>query len=694
MAKKKNISAVISLKDNMSATMRGIRREQKAFQKEVRQTRKEIQSANRQKMKVRMDSTIAHKKIQKLRKDLAPLRKKVATAVALKDEATAKTKKIKSQIRSIAKTIAKPAVFLKDKTTSVISKIKSKISSIAKIATIPLAIAGGAVGATLKSGMELEQQKISVRHFMGVGNKGKSNDQLDKMSSSYIKQLRDNANSTPFETGEVISAGTRALQIEGGNVGNAMDTVKLAEDMAAMNPEKSVSDAIEALADAKVGEMERLKEFGVKASSKDDFKTVQKQLQDMYAGGADKLASSGTGLWSTILGKLKSSVADTGLKMLDALKPAMSDLIGFIDSISPKLSQVGTVIGNGLGKAISWIKEQMPTIGPIFQDVFNSIGSVVQTVVPLIGQAITALQPVFKGLLTVAQAVFKGIATAVQIAAPIVSATLNALKPVFSLVGSALNVLGGVFTSVFNVIKSVVTTATNIVKSAINGVKFVINGVKSAVHTMGSVFSSVFNGIKTVVQNAYNFIKPILDKIKSGVNLVQDVASNLGGGHVPGQNALGTRYWKGGVSLVGEHGPELVQMPSATKVYTNRQTKDKMKSDINLVQNITNNFKDKNKPGKNALGTKYWKGGMSFVGEYGPELVQIPRGSKIYTNRETKNMTKTSGDNVKQDNQTNISINIAKLGDTLLMKEDANVQKIASKLAEEIKDHLIAYGGV
>ena len=211
---------------------------------------------------------------------------------------------------------------------------------------------------------------------------------------------------------------------------------------------------------------------------------------------------------------------------------------------------------------------------------------------------------------------------------------------------------------------------------------------------MGSVFSSVFNGIKTVVQNAYNFIKPILDKIKSGVNLVQDVASNLGGGHVPGQNALGTRYWKGGVSLVGEHGPELVQMPSATKVYTNRQTKDKMKSDINLVQNITNNFKDKNKPGKNALGTKYWKGGMSFVGEYGPELVQIPRGSKIYTNRETKNMTKTSGDNVKQDNQTNISINIAKLGDTLLMKEDANVQKIASKLAEEIKDHLIAYGGV
>ena len=90
MAKKKHISAVISLKDNMSATMRGIRREQKAFQREVKQTRAAIRSANKEKMKIRLDNTQAHKAIQKIRKDIAPLRKKLATAIALKDETTAK----------------------------------------------------------------------------------------------------------------------------------------------------------------------------------------------------------------------------------------------------------------------------------------------------------------------------------------------------------------------------------------------------------------------------------------------------------------------------------------------------------------------------------------------------------------------------------------------------------------------------
>ena len=53
------------------------------------------------------------------------------------------------------------------------------------------------------------------------------------MSADYLKSLRNNANATPFETREVIAAGTRALQIAGGNTKEAMGMVKLAEDMAA-----------------------------------------------------------------------------------------------------------------------------------------------------------------------------------------------------------------------------------------------------------------------------------------------------------------------------------------------------------------------------------------------------------------------------------------------------------------------------
>lgn len=39
-----------------------------------------------------------------------------------------------------------------------------------------------------------------------------------------------------------------------------------------------------------------------------------------------------------------------------------------------------------------------------------------------------------------------------------------------------------------------------------------------------------------------------------------------------------------------------------------------------------------------AAGTKYHPGGLAIVGEEGPELVNLPRGSKVYTNQETNTM--------------------------------------------------------
>lgn len=42
--------------------------------------------------------------------------------------------------------------------------------------------------------------------------------------------------------------------------------------------------------------------------------------------------------------------------------------------------------------------------------------------------------------------------------------------------------------------------------------------------------------------------------------------------------------------------------------------------------------------GNNAEGTDYWRGGLTWVGERGPELVSLPRGSRIYSNEESEAM--------------------------------------------------------
>jgi len=45
----------------------------------------------------------------------------------------------------------------------------------------------------------------------------------------------------------------------------------------------------------------------------------------------------------------------------------------------------------------------------------------------------------------------------------------------------------------------------------------------------------------------------------------------------------------------------------------------------------------------NATGTSNWRGGMTWVGERGPELVNLPRGSQVYTNQQSMAMASASG---------------------------------------------------
>lgn len=52
-------------------------------------------------------------------------------------------------------------------------------------------------------------------------------------------------------------------------------------------------------------------------------------------------------------------------------------------------------------------------------------------------------------------------------------------------------------------------------------------------------------------------------------------------------------------------------------------------------QNLVPIFGGRQEKG-NANGTNYWEGGRTIVGEYGPEIVDLPRGSSINTNAQTQ----------------------------------------------------------
>ncbi len=56
---------------------------------------------------------------------------------------------------------------------------------------------------------------------------------------------------------------------------------------------------------------------------------------------------------------------------------------------------------------------------------------------------------------------------------------------------------------------------------------------------------------------------------------------------------------------------------------------------------------------KNAQGTNYFSGGWTWVGEQGPELIELPKASKVYSNQKSMDMAKGSNGGITQ----NITIN-------------------------------------
>ena len=114
------------------------------------------------------------------------------------------------------------------------------------------AVAGGVasgIGKIWSGGSERQQYLSSMTHFMGGDESG---------AREMMDWANENARVTQFSSSEVLGAASRAIQIADGNASEAQRLTSLAEDMASLTPGKSVMDAMEALADAQMGEFERL----------------------------------------------------------------------------------------------------------------------------------------------------------------------------------------------------------------------------------------------------------------------------------------------------------------------------------------------------------------------------------------------------------------------------------------------------
>ncbi len=614
--------------------------------------------------------------MQNLSRRLEPFRKKLVTVIAIKDIASAKIKSVINQGKALAKMTFAPILKVKDKLSSGISKAKQKLASAFKSVAIPVTVAATvatvALGGAVKSGMQLEQQKVSMEHFIGTTNKGMSSDDVKQLTESFTQQLRDNANATPFETGDVMAAGSRAVAIAGGNTKDAMSMVKLAEDMAASSGgTKTISDAIEALADAKMGETERLKEFGFKISA-DEFNAkgyegVSSDLNDFFGGASQKLANTGAGLVSTIKGKLKSNFADFGLSVVEKLKPSLIKLIDYVDEMTPVFEKLGTVIANSIGTGLIALEK----VAPIMK---SSIGAIK----PFIMSIKTSVQPIMASLVSMFTRLAPVIMPYIKIFANNIAMLIEKISPIVS-------GLIDVFTNVSIALAPVLSTISNGVSEKLGRVADI---VADKMPFVKDIFATTMPIVADILSVAWGIVSPILDIAISGFELFANTVEWV----FPKVRDTISSVWETIKPIFEGLGSGLEKFSSGVS-----SLKDKISW---IGGDPSSNDSSKKSPvsvGRNARGTDNWRGGLTWVGEEGPELIDLPKGSRVLPNKQSMSFAKSNNQSefpmptkrtvagASEKLGRAVTITLAKLADTIIVREEADIDKIGEKVAKEIK---------
>jgi TP901 family phage tail tape measure protein len=151
----------------------------------------------------------------------------------------------------------------------------------------------------------------------------------------------------------------------------------------------------------------------------------------------------------------------------------------------------------------------------------------------------------------------------------------------------------GIFTAAGDFIKG-------IVEGAFNGIKGIVVGDDGKSGILGGLLTTVQNilgvneesGLRGIFKRAMDGIKNAINAIKSPIDEVKkklddfittignalEAAKNLPGvqgamdllGKVKG-NAAGTDNWEGGLTWVGERGPELLNLPKGTQIFNQQQ---------------------------------------------------------------------------------------------------------------------------
>lgn len=225
-----------------------------------------------------------------------------------------------------------------------------------------------------------------------------------------------------------------------------------------------------------------------------------------------------------------------------------------------------------------------------------------------------------------------------KLVSPILSKIGEAIHTVFSVViGAAIGSAIGYFNSLFED----VTTMINGMLTAFDGILTFIEGVftgnwSKAWEGVKNIFGGIFEGLGGMLKKPINGVISMINEAIAGINSIN----------------IKIPDWVPGIG--GENfGINIPPLPML------------------------------------ARGTDNWKGGLAQISEKGGEIVDLPSGARVYPHDET--VRKAYADGAKKNSGK--SVYIAKLADSIIVRNDSDIDKIAEAIAKKLFEASDNMGG-
>ncbi|MBV7275451.1 hypothetical protein JMF89_05565 [Clostridiaceae bacterium UIB06] len=383
----------------------------------------------------------------------------------------------------------------------------------------------------------------------------------------------------------------------------------------------------------------------------EDRFTSSENKSNTATGQIKNIKKSFAGLGANFVGVKDNGQIEAG-EVFDTFKKQLSKVVPLLDAlkksdafkvIKKDLSNVVSGAGNKFSTFIENLMKNPNKLKQQFDKLWSSFKSGISAIVKL-GSAVVSLvvklKPLFDMIAKHPKTVI-GLFTAFKIGIPIISSIVTAfikfkeIKKDIGLLNTSIKAFTSGATSSFLSLFKVMTKSS---------VTLIILAIIAVVVILYKAWTENWGGIREKTHEVIEFVKKKIESVKETFENVKKQASDF---------VEETKvYWQGLI--------EFFRHP--------------IQGTINLIKTISGGSGGKvigDKIEGKALGTTYFSGGWTWIGEQGPELMKLPGGTQIVDNRKSQAMAGSS-------------LSIAKLADTIVVREDADIDRITYALAKKL----------